>query len=145
MSRRNGLEIGAPLAYLRPLIGIPILASMASMTILVDDIDHSTDDVETIEFGIDGSSYSIDLGPENAEALRAALAVYIEHGQRVSGPPRATRKSKPAVAAPPTSAPAATPKNELATIREWARSNGYGISDRGRISQQIRDAYAAAG
>ena len=118
---------------------------MATMTILVDDIDHSTDDVETIEFGIDGSSYSIDLGPENAEALRAALAVYIEHGQRVSGPPRATRKSKPAASAPATSAPAATPKKELATIREWARSNGYGISDRGRISQQIRDAYAAAG
>jgi len=30
------------------------------------------------------------------------------------------------------------------TIREWARVNGYEVSDRGRISQDLRDAYTAA-
>ncbi|MGI9586985.1 MAG: Lsr2 family DNA-binding protein, partial [Dietzia maris] len=29
-------------------------------------------------------------------------------------------------------------------IREWARSNGYEVSDRGRIPSDIMDAYAAA-
>jgi hypothetical protein len=29
-------------------------------------------------------------------------------------------------------------------IREWARDNGYEVSDRGRISQALREAYLAA-
>ncbi|MBR7513023.1 Lsr2 family protein, partial [Mycobacterium tuberculosis] len=29
-------------------------------------------------------------------------------------------------------------------IREWARNNGYDVSDRGRIPADVADAYAAA-
>lgn len=113
------------------------------MTLLVDDIDQSTEDVETVEFSIDGTQYTIDLGPENAEALREALSTYIDHAQRVGGPARAARKRKVA-AAPAVEAPARTGKEDLSGIREWARENGYGVSDRGRISQAIKDAYAAS-
>ena len=40
---------------------------------LVDDLDGETAD-ETVEFGIDGKSYEIDLSKENAGRLRDALA-----------------------------------------------------------------------
>jgi hypothetical protein len=31
-----------------------------------------------------------------------------------------------------------------AEIKAWARSNGYEVADRGRVSKAIQDAYAAA-
>ena len=40
---------------------------------------------------------------------------------------------------------AAAPKGTSnARIREWARSNGYKVSDRGRISAEVVAAYEAA-
>lgn len=51
---------------------------------LVDDIDGSEAD-ETVEFGLDGVNYEIDLSAENAEELRDALAQYVEHARRAGG------------------------------------------------------------
>jgi hypothetical protein len=116
---------------------------MATLTILVDDLDETvTDDVQTIEFALEGTSYQIDLGPDNAEALRDALSVYIEHAQRIGGPVRATRRRR--TAAPVEEAPATSGKEDLNALREWARANGYEVSSRGRISGAIREAYAAS-
>lgn len=33
---------------------------------------------------------------------------------------------------------------DAGTIREWARANGWEVSDRGRVSAEIREAYVAA-
>lgn len=35
-------------------------------------------------------------------------------------------------------------KQHLAQVRDWARSAGWAVNDRGRIPQQILDAYQAA-
>jgi hypothetical protein len=51
--------------------------------ILVDDIDGS-DASETVTFGLDGTSYEIDLNDTNAAALRDALATYVGHARKVS-------------------------------------------------------------
>ena len=37
-----------------------------------------------------------------------------------------------------------TPPADTKAIREWARENGYDVSDRGRIPANVIDAYAAA-
>lgn len=52
---------------------------------LVDDLDGSEAE-ETVEFGLDGVSYQIDLSGENAEELRDALAQYVEHARRAAWP-----------------------------------------------------------
>lgn len=46
-------------------------------TTLIDDLDGGTDGVETIEFGLDGVRYEIDLCTVNAAALRRALTTYV--------------------------------------------------------------------
>ena len=33
---------------------------------------------------------------------------------------------------------------DLTRFREWGRENGYKVSSRGRVSQELQDAYAAA-
>ena len=59
--------------------------------LLVDDLD-GTEATETVAFGLDGSSYEIDLSSGNASKLRKELAHYVEHARKASGQPR--RRSK---------------------------------------------------
>ncbi|WP_347041626.1 histone-like nucleoid-structuring protein Lsr2 [Brachybacterium nesterenkovii] len=98
---------------------------------LIDDIDGSKAD-ETVTFSLDGVGYEIDLNSENAQKLRDELGTWISTARRVSGR-RTTR-----------SASSSSSSEETARIRAWARENGYQVSDRGRISGEIRKAYQAA-
>ncbi|WP_431895498.1 histone-like nucleoid-structuring protein Lsr2 [Micromonospora haikouensis] len=55
-----------------------------TMTVVVtDDMDHSTDNVGTYRFALDGVVYEIDLAPHNLARLREALAPYIAAGRRL--------------------------------------------------------------
>jgi hypothetical protein len=102
--------------------------------VLVDDIDQSEAE-ETVSFGLDGKEYAIDLNSKNATALRDALAPYVGHARPVSG--RSSRRSSSAKSA---SAGGAAPSE----IRAWARENGFDVPERGRVSAEVREAYAAA-
>ena len=107
------------------------------ITRLVDDLDgmEIKKGGETVRFAVDGVSYEIDLSGKNAKKLRDSLSVYMEHGRRVSG-----RRSSGASSA----SKVRTDKTQLAAMRQWARDNGYDVSSRGRISQEIQKAYAKA-
>ncbi|GAA1942072.1 Lsr2 family protein [Amycolatopsis minnesotensis] len=103
---------------------------------LVDDLDGSEAE-ETVEFGLDGVSYQIDLSSDNAEELRDALAQYVEHARRAGGRKRSgARPSAKAVARPAT-----VDREQNQAIRAWARKNGFAVSDRGRIPSEVVDAY----
>ena len=105
--------------------------------VLVDDIDGS-DASETVTFGLDGAQYEIDLSAENADRLREAFAPYIGHGRRAGG-----RKKTPASRS--TGSGSADNSNASpAEIRAWARENGWDVPERGRVSSEVREAYAAA-
>lgn len=101
--------------------------------ILEDDLDGG-DASETVTFALDGVTYEIDLNDKNAVALREVLAGYVGAGRRVGG--RRARGS--------SASSRSNSRDELAKIRDWARSTGLKVADRGRISQEIRDAYAKA-
>lgn len=102
--------------------------------ILVDDIDGS-DATQTVSFGLDGTSYEIDLNDKNAGKLRDALAPYVGYGRKLgSGPRRGGRKAAASAAGGPSAK----------EIRDWARQNGYDVPDRGRVSADVRQAYDAA-
>ena len=100
--------------------------------VLEDDLDGS-DASQTVAFGLDGTSYEIDLNDKHAAALRDALATYVGHGRKVSGSRRGRR-----------SASAATNGHSAKEIRDWARSNGHKVPERGRIPGDVREAFEAA-
>ncbi len=100
--------------------------------VLIDDIDES-EASETVTFGLDGATYEIDLNDKNAKSLRDALAQYVGAGRKVSGGRRGARPySRTNLGANPKA------------VRDWARSNGYTVSDRGRVPAEIVAAYEAA-
>lgn len=105
--------------------------------LLEDDIDGG-DAEETVTFGLDGTTYEIDLNDTNAGALRDALSPYVGHARKVTGSrPRPRRSSGSAAAATDGGASAKE-------IREWARSNGHEVPERGRIPAAVREAFDAA-
>jgi hypothetical protein len=111
---------------------------MAQKTVvhLTDDVDGSriSGSGETVTFALDGVRYQIDLSETNAAKLRDVFAPYVAAARR--GQRRGVRARRPA------SAPA-KPRNAHG-IREWARRNGFEISERGRISTSVLSAYAAS-
>jgi nucleoid-associated protein Lsr2 len=100
--------------------------------VLVDDLDHGKAD-ETVIFGLDGTTYEIDLSKKNAAKMRDALAQYVGAGRRVAGRRSGGRARGRARSG-----------SDSADIRAWAKENGYEVSERGRISAEIRAAYNEA-
>ena len=102
--------------------------------VLEDDLDGG-DASETVSFGLDGTSYEIDLNEENAAGLREALSAYVGHARKVGSGRRTAKRSASSAA---SGGPAAK------DVREWARASGHEVPERGRIPAVVREAYDAA-
>ncbi|NUP75848.1 MAG: Lsr2 family protein [Sinomonas sp.] len=104
--------------------------------ILVDDLDGGSAD-ETVRFGLDGSSYEIDLSHENAAKLRDSLQSYVSVARKSSARGAQAPRSR-------ATAGGGSRNSESAKIRQWARDNGYSVNSRGRIQAEIQEAYRKA-
>lgn len=101
--------------------------------LLVDDIDGGEAD-ETVSFSIDGTAYEIDLSKKNAAKLRNGLEPFVSGARKARKPTgrggRATRT--------------AGSRERSAEIREWAKSRGIKVNERGRIPANVIEQYEAA-
>lgn len=104
-------------------------------TVLISDLSGSeiATGGETISFAVRGVNYEIDLTDKEAAGFDKVIATYVDHarrlgGRRTSGRPGRGRADKAPVAA----------------MRQWAKDNGYQVSDRGRISAAVQDAFHQA-
>jgi hypothetical protein len=104
-------------------------------TLFIDDLDGS-DAEGTVRFGLDGAEYEIDLNAEHARELRDALARYMSAARRTGGAAKrpAARGSRRGSA------------NGVNTtqVREWAKSQGMEVKDRGRIPAGLVVKFKAA-
>ncbi len=91
--------------------------------ILIDDIDGGPA-VETIPFALDGVTYEMDLSAVNAARLRNAMAPFVGHARKVA---RSGNRRGKAGAQP----------NRSSEIRQWARSQGLKVNERGRIPAEL--------
>lgn len=108
---------------------------------LVDDIDGTlleAGEGETVLFSLDGVAYEIDLTDENAGALRSALERYTKAARAVSSS-RATSGAASAGRKRRRSG-----QQDFSAVREWAKQNGYQVSERGRVPASVLEAYEAA-
>lgn len=112
---------------------------------LVDDTDGSDAD-ETVEFGVDGVSFEIDLTTDHAEDLRRALSQFVLHGRRTGGRRHTGGGLHPVTRNTPTNSDGSKlTKEERDRLRMWAAVNDYHVSDRGRIASEVTEAWIAAG
>lgn len=95
---------------------------------------------ESIEFAVRGVNYRIDLSTTNVPKFDKALEPYVEAATKQDAVRRAAATSNGRAR---RRAPASS-REQLAAIREWARGNGFEVSERGRIKAEIVEAYNAA-
>ncbi|WP_207843628.1 histone-like nucleoid-structuring protein Lsr2 [Williamsia soli] len=124
---------------------------MARKTIehITDDFDGSELDpseviVET--FTVNGVDYSLDLGGKSAAKFDKDMQKWIDKATKIGGrQKRSANKQAPAPTRATTpAAVAGGDKAQLSAVREWARANGYEVSDRGRIPRAIVEEFEAA-
>lgn len=102
---------------------------------LVDDLTQEPVEDgagESVTFGVDGAAYVIDLSDEHVGEFRALLEPYVAAARKADGA-TSTRRNR-----------STAPKLDSKAVREWASANGYQVSERGRVSGEVQQAYAAA-
>jgi hypothetical protein len=105
---------------------------------------------ESVAFGYDSYSHTLDLCPPHAESFHATVQSMVGwSSERTRG--GTGRRSRRATAAstskaePRASSGTTSDRERLRAIREWARDNGYPeLGNRGRIPRHIVDEYEAA-
>src|SRR3712207_9348495 len=98
---------------------------MAQRTIVQLVSDLSGDEMQagegrTIEFSVDGTSYTMDLTDKEAAGFDKALAMYIEHATKASGGTTGGRKRSSAGG----KASSGRRQEQLGKIRGWAHAHG---------------------
>lgn len=121
------------LLVLTPSTGVT-MAQTIRIT-LTDDLDGSTA-TETVAFGLDDTSYELDLNAKNAAALRKTFERYL-------GAARKTTRSRTAKSRRGASAAAST--SDPRAVRAWASSNKIKVSPRGRLSADVVAKFHSAG
>lgn len=104
---------------------------MARRVILSDDLTgEESEDVETVVYSLQNTFFEIDLSEASWKKLDSALARFIKVSREVTRAQAIQRF-------------AASTDSENDKMRAWARENGMEVGDRGRISDEIKAAYAA--
>jgi hypothetical protein len=104
---------------------------------LVDDLDGEAAD-ETVKFAVDGIEYEIDLSSKHALELRKSVDAFVGAARRIG---RMGAGRRGGVRAAGAGSGGNRERNQA--IRDWAKSKGVEVSDRGRISQELVDQYDA--
>ena len=121
------------------------MSAMAQKTIvtLVDDLTgEEAQDISTVEFSLDGVLYQLDLTDTNGATLRGALSPYIAAGRKIGGRRRGPRRPSPV--RKNNGRASGYTRATFQAIRAWAKTNGYTVSDRGRISLEVMQAWQRA-
>jgi hypothetical protein len=104
-------------------------------TILIDDLDGSEAE-STVRFAFGGAEYEIDLSAAHASELRQKLDTFITAGRKLNGTGR--RASRGGTRRGNSSGPSPS------EVREWAKSQGIEVKDRGRVPEELVVKFKAA-
>lgn len=117
---------------------------MGRKYVLVDDYDGAElpEDTRPVKLSVDRTSYNLYLSDANRDKLLAALEPFVKDAETSSSTGRRTAGSPKAN------------QDRMRAVREWAQANNVTytdaqgnektLGDRGRIPQEVLDAYEAA-
>lgn len=94
---------------------------------------------ETLEFGLAGKAYEVDLTKHHADLLRETLADYVNVARPLGKLTASGSKRHRA-----SSNGAGQSREHNQAIRDWARQQGLQVSERGRISADVQQQFDAA-
>jgi len=110
------------------------MAQRVQVILVCDLHGDETPGTETMTFGVDGTSYELDLCNQHAAELRESLARYVGVARKSTGRGAGSGRRRSRRGG----------SGEAARIREWARSQGLRVPERGRVPAELAEKYAAA-
>jgi hypothetical protein len=114
------------------------MAQKVQVLLVCDLHDGEVEGSEAITFALDGQSYEIDVCSDHAAQLRDTFAPFVGAGRRAtrSGGSSGQRRGR--------GSSRRGSNDRVGQIREWARNNGHQVSERGRLSASLVEAYEKA-
>jgi hypothetical protein len=112
------------------------MAQRLQVLLVCDIHDDDTPGTSTVSFALDGATYEIDLCDQHAAAMREDFAPYVAAGRRSGRSMRSSSSGR--------RRGHRTSGVDPAAVRAWARSNHVKVSERGRISADVLERYAAS-
>jgi hypothetical protein len=111
------------------------MAQRVQILLVCDLHGDDTAGTETVTFGVDGANYEIDVCEKHGAELRGAFAPYVAAARRAGrGGGSGGRRRRGG---------RSSGGFDPAAVRTWAKSNGVKVSERGRISAEVLEQYAA--
>jgi hypothetical protein len=86
---------------------------------------------QTRTISLDGRAMEVDLCAKDSKAFDKVTAKYLPHARKVRRAPATGRRTT-------------SDRQHSANVREWAKAQGYEVSDRGRIPVSVEEEYQAA-
>jgi len=111
------------------------MAQRVQITLLCDLDDGNVEADETLQFGLGGASYEVDVCGKHAQQVRDGLQPFVAHGRKTSPASGSSRRR---------SGRAAAGRDQTAGVRAWAKDKGIHVNDRGRIPASVVKEYEAA-
>lgn len=114
---------------------------------LTDDLDGTEGDetqIDTIELGLDGTMYELDLTHIHVKELREFLQPYLDAAHSKARLPKRAMQKPSLPTRPPRQANINRDRDARAEIRSWARQNGFEIGTRGFIKPEAVVAFREA-
>lgn len=118
--------------------------AIRTLQVMTDDFDGTElkpGQGQMVRFSFEGSDYAIDLSDKNYKRFTAEIEVWASKAHSPEkAAPGALRRTRSNRAAPKASGSGP----DIKAVRAWARENGHAVSERDRVSTEIRDACTAA-
>jgi hypothetical protein len=105
------------------------MATQTTVTVTCD-ICGGTKDTRTRSIALDGRALEIDLCTKDNRSLDKVAQTLVPYARKVARHPVGRRT--------------AGTRQRSADVRDWARTQGFEVSDRGRIPGEVERKYAAA-
>ncbi len=112
------------------------MARNVVVTVTCDQCGALVEHERSVEFSLDKAAYTIDLCAQHRNDLEMALQPFIQVAA-----PFGKRPGRSAPAPRPPRRSGGRDRELTMAIRDWARENGYKLSQRGRIPMEAEQAY----
>jgi Lsr2 len=104
---------------------------------LTCDAEHGDGEVNgetTIQFSWEGVAYEIDVCRDHEQAMKETFGYYAEHARKQGRAPGSSGSKR---------SRSSSSRQKSSEIRDWAKSQGIEISERGRIPADVIARYEA--
>ena len=120
------------------------MAQRVQVLLVCDVHEDDTPGSQTVTFALDGATYEIDLCAQHVADLHESFGKFIGSARRTSAA-RSRANARATNAGQAGGRRGGTDRQRTQDIRQWARSTGLNVNERGRIPAEIVAQYESAG